>query len=106
MGRRLDIAQCAPAAEKADSTQVVLEKLPRDILLTFNLDLPTPAPETVHGHLVDPERIAPDARNRACRRKLVNGVTISVVNVEKVALDSIATAGTMGRMQHAVARAG
>lgn len=84
MGHRLDIAQGATDVERANSTQVVLEKLPRDILLNFNLHLPATAPETGRIQLIAPERIAPDARSRACCSTLVSGVTISVVNLEKI----------------------
>ena len=65
MDHRLDIAQGATDAGRANSTQVVLETLPRDILLNFNLHLPTTAPETGRIHLIDPERTAPHARSRA-----------------------------------------
>ncbi len=71
-----DIAPGAPGSERADYGQVALERRLRDALARLNPGLPPSALEDAFRRLTRPEGAAPEARNRAFHRLLLDGVTV------------------------------
>ena len=71
-----DIAPDAPAAERADYGQVVLERRLRDALALLNPALPVDALDDAYRKLTRPEGSTLEARNRSFHRMLVEGVTV------------------------------
>ena len=71
-----DIAPDTPAAERADYSQVVLERRLRDALARLNPDLPAAALDDAYRKLTRPEGPTLETRNRAFHRMIVDGVTI------------------------------
>ena len=71
-----DIAPDAPASERYDYGQVVLERRLRDALGELNPTLPAPAIDDAYRKLTRPEGATLEARNRASHRMLVNGVEV------------------------------
>ena len=71
-----DIAPDAPAAERGDYGQVLLEARLRDVLSRLNPSLPLPALDDAVRKLTRPEGVTLEARNRSFHRMLVNGVTV------------------------------
>jgi type I restriction enzyme, R subunit len=71
-----DIAPDAPAAERADYGEVVLERRLRDALGRLNPDLPAEALEDACRRLTRPEGADLVTRNRALHRLLVDGITV------------------------------
>ena len=72
----VDVAPDAPAAERADYGDVVLARRLRDWLVRLNPDLPADALDDAFRKLTRPEGAAPETRNRAFHRMLVDGVTV------------------------------
>ena len=62
--------------ERADYTQVVLERRLRDVLAQFNPDLPRSALDDAYRKLTRPKGASLETRNRAFHRMLVNGVEV------------------------------
>ena len=77
-----DIAPDTPQAERADYSQVVLERRLRDALVALNRDLPVDALGDAFRRLTRPEGSTLEARNRAFHRMLVNGVEIEYRDAE------------------------
>ena len=77
-----DIAPDTPGAERADYSQVVLERRLRDALAVLNPDLPVDAIDDAFRKLTRPEGSTLEARNRAFHRMLVNGVEIEYRDAE------------------------
>ena len=71
-----ELAPGAPAAERADWRQVILERRLRDALARLNPDLPAEALADAFRKLTRPEGADLVGRNRALHRLLVDGVTI------------------------------
>ena len=71
-----DIAPETGAAERADYTEVVLERRLRDALDRLNPELPAEALDDAFRKLVRPEGTTLEARNRAFHRLLVNGANV------------------------------
>ncbi len=71
-----DIAPGAPAAERDDYAQVVLERRLRDALAELNPAVPASALDDARRRLTRPEGATLEARNRAFHRMLVNGVEV------------------------------
>jgi len=71
-----DIAPDMPAAERADFSEVVLERRLRDALARLNPALPADALEDAFRKLTRPEGADLVQRNRAQHRLLVDGVTV------------------------------
>ncbi len=71
-----DIAPDAPAAERRDYGEVVLEQRLRAALARLNPELPAEALEEALRKLSRPEGVELLQRNRALHRLLVNGVTV------------------------------
>ena len=71
-----DIAPDAPASERNDYGQVVLERRLRDALGELNPGLPVEALDDAFRKLTRPEGATLEARNRAFHRMLVDGVTV------------------------------
>ena len=69
-----DIAPDAPAAERDDYGQVVLESRLRDALAWLNPSIPLAALEDALRKLTHPEGATLEARNRSFHRMVVNGV--------------------------------
>ena len=63
-------------AERADHSQVFLERRLRDSLPNLNPSLPSDALDDAYRKLTRPEGSALEARNRAFHRMLVNGVEL------------------------------
>ena len=82
----------APAAERADYGQVVLERRLRDALARLNPDLPAAALDDAFRKLTRPEGPTLETRNRAFHRMVVDGVTVEYRN------DSGAIRGAQGRV--------
>ena len=76
VGHGPDIAPTAPAAERADYGQVVLERRLRDALGRLNPDLPSIALDDAFRKLTRPEGSTLGARNRAFHRMVVDGVPV------------------------------
>ena len=72
----VDVAPDAPAAERADYGDVVLARRLHDWLVRLNPDLPEDALDDAFRKLTRPEGAAPETRNRAFHRMLVDGVTV------------------------------
>ena len=72
----VDVAPDAPAAERADYGDVVLARRLRGWLVRLNPDLPADALDDAFRKLTRPEGAAPEMRNRAFHRMLVDGVTV------------------------------
>ena len=72
----VDVAPDAPAAERADYGDVVLARRLRSWLVRLNPDLPEDALDDAFRKLTRPEGAAPETRNRAFHRMLVDGVTV------------------------------
>ena len=70
------IAPHAEESERADYSEVVLERRLRDALDRLNPDLPAEALEDAFRKLTGPEGSSLEARNRAFHRMLVAGVTV------------------------------
>ena len=77
-----DIAPDALRAERADYSQVVLERRLRDALAALNPELPAEALDDAFRRLTHPEGSALEVRNRAFHRMLVNGVEIEYRDAE------------------------
>ena len=71
-----DIAPDSLDAERSDYGEVVLAKRLRDALAELNRHLPAAALEDAFRKLIRPEGATLEARNRACHRMLVEGVTV------------------------------
>ena len=71
-----DMAPDAPNSERSDYGQVVLERRLRDALGELNPGLPAEALDDAFRKLTRPEGATLEARNRAFRRMLVDGVTV------------------------------
>ena len=71
-----------PSAERADYSEVVLERRVRDALSALNSDLPIEALDDAFRRLTRPEGSSLDARNRTTHRMLVNGVEIEYRDAE------------------------
>jgi type I restriction enzyme R subunit len=76
VARGPEIAPGTPAAERADYTQVVLERRLRDALGRLNPDLPPEALDDAYRRLTRPEGPPLETRNRAFHRLLVDGVNV------------------------------
>ena len=86
-----DVAPGAPAAERDDYGQVVLERRLRDALAELNAALPASALDDAIRRLTRTEGATLEARNRAFHRMLVNGVEIEYRDVDgSVRGDSVA----------------
>ena len=71
-----DIGPDGPEAERADYSQVVLERRLRDALADLNSGLPAEALEDALRRLTRPEGSTLEARNRTFHRMLVDGVNV------------------------------
>ena len=71
-----DIAPDTPGAQRNDYGDVVLAQRLRDALAAMNRHLPAEALEDAFRKLTRPEGATLEARNRACHRMLVEGVTV------------------------------
>ena len=71
-----DIAPDTPGAQRNDYGDVVLAQRLRDALAAMNPHLPAAALEDAFRKLIRPEGATLEARNRACHRMLVEGVTV------------------------------
>ena len=71
-----DIALGAPAAERADYGEVVLERRLRGALARLNSDLPDEALDDAFRKLIRPEGATLEVRNRAFHRLLTDGVAV------------------------------
>ena len=71
-----DIAPDTRSAERADYSQVVLERRVRDVLPTLNPDLPVESLDDAFRKLARPEGSSLEVRNRAFHRMLVSGVEV------------------------------
>ena len=71
-----DIAPHSASAERADYTEVVLERRLRDALDRLNPDLPAEALDDAVRKITRPEGSTLETRNRAFHRLLVDGVTV------------------------------
>ena len=71
-----DIAPDTPGAQRNDYGEVVLAKRLRDALAELNRHLPAEALEDAFRKLIRSEGATLEARNRACHRMLVEGVTV------------------------------
>ena len=77
-----DIAPDSLGAERADYSEVVLQRRLRDAVATLNPALPASALEDAYRKLTRPEGSTLEARNRALHRMLVNGVAVEYRDVE------------------------
>ena len=77
-----NIAPDTPEAERADYSQVVLERRLQDALAALNPGLPGEALDDALRKLTRPEGSTVEARNRAFHRMLVNGVEIEYRDAE------------------------
>ena len=71
-----DIAPDTPGAQRNDYGDVVLAQRLRDALAELNRHLPAEALGDAFRKLIRPEGATLEARNRACHRMLVEGVTV------------------------------
>ena len=76
VARGPDIAPDTSRAERTDYGEVVLAKRLRDALAELNRHLPAEALEDAFRKLIRSEGATLEARNRACHRMLVEGVTV------------------------------
>ena len=76
------VAPDSPNAERADYSQVVLDRRLRDGLAVLNSSLPVDALDDAFRKLTRPEGSTLEARNRAFHRMLVNGVEIEYRDAE------------------------
>ena len=87
-----DIAPDTLGAERADYSEVVLERRLRDALARLNPELPSTARDDAFRKLIRPEGPTLEARNRAFHRMLLDGVTVEYTT------DSGAIRGTQVRV--------
>ena len=71
-----DVAPGAPAAERADYDEVVLEHRLRGALARLNPDLPVEALDDAFRKLIRPEGATLEVRNRAFHRLMTDGVAV------------------------------